>query len=104
MNRGYSISPEEQPLGTRLLEHQFEARNADRTPKVFDFDELANTYNSLIELPQYQRANNQTFTDALIEMYNRERYKPSFGFRDKLNRVGQPYQFTEREISSMHMT
>ncbi len=101
---GYSASAAEQPLGTRLLEHQFKARNADRTPKVFDFDELADTYNNLIELPQYQRPNNQTFIDALIEMYNRERYKPAYGFRDKLNRVGQPYQFTEREISSMHPT
>lgn len=101
---GWTGNSAEQPLGTRLLEQEFNARNPDRTLKVFDFDELADTYNNLIELPQYQRPNNQSFTDALIEMYNRERWKPAYGFRDKLNRVGQPYQYTEREITSMHPT
>lgn len=101
---GYSINPAEQPLGTRLLEHQFNARNPDRTLKVFDFDELANTYNNLIELPQYQRPNNPSFTDALIEMYDRERWKPGFEFRDRLNNEGRPYQYTERELTSMHPT
>lgn len=101
---GYQIVGSEQPLGTVLLEHQFNSRNPDRSLKVFDFDELANTYNNLIELPQYQRPNNQSFIDALIEMYNRERWKPAYRFRDDLNRVGQPYQYTEREITSMHPT